>query len=90
MVDLSHESGPKSVLPSPRFSRGIGLVLDLFRGGGDSSCGFSGFFLCTCRYFWASLESGGFTSCVIKSKSRLILRLIINTVNYQLIASECL
>ena len=31
--------------PTPMFSRGIGLVLDLFL-----DCGFWGFFLCTCRY----------------------------------------
>ena len=55
-----------SVLPSPRFSRAIGLVLDLFSGEkiAVAGCGFLGFFLCTCRYFWASFKSGGFTSCV--------------------------
>ena len=29
-----------------------------------AGCVFLGFFLCTCRYFGASLESSGFTSCV--------------------------
>ena len=33
------------VWPTPMFSRGIGLVLDLFL-----DYGFWGFFLCTCRY----------------------------------------
>ena len=59
----SHTS--ETVLPSPRFSRAIGLVLDLFRGKiiAVAVCGFLGYFLCTCRYFWASFKSGGFTSC---------------------------
>ena len=42
------------------------------------------FFLCTCRYFWASLESCGFTSCIT------LRAVFINTVNYQSIASQCL
>ena len=61
------------VWPTPTFSRGIGLVLNLFL-----DCGFWGFFLCTCRY----LQKMFFTSCVT-IKSRHILRLIIHTVNYQ-------
>ena len=54
------------LLPSPRFSRAIGLVLDMFRGKkiAVAGCGFLGYFLCTCRYFWASFKSDGFTSCV--------------------------
>ena len=56
----------RTVLPSPRFSRAIGLVLDLLRGGeiAVAGCGFLGYFLCTCRYIWASFKNGGFTSCV--------------------------
>ena len=55
------------VLPSPRFSRGIGLVLDLFRGGeiAVAGCDLLGFIVFILMpVFWASLESGGFTSCV--------------------------
>ena len=51
------------LLPTPRFSRGIGLVLDLFRGGEKSAvagCGFLGFLLCACRYFGASSKTGDF------------------------------
>ena len=58
--------GGRKVGRSRRFSHGIGLVLDLFRWGeiAVAGCGFMGFFYAHAAIFWASLESGGFTSCV--------------------------
>ena len=57
----------RAVLPSPRFSRTIGLVLDGFRGEkiAVASCGFLGFFLCKCRYFWASFKWWFYVMCYI-------------------------
>ena len=76
------ERPPCAVLPTPRFYRGIGLVLELFRGEklAVAGCVFVGFFLSICRYFWLSFKSGG-VMCYIKS--RHILRHVINTVNSQ-------
>ena len=73
-----------AVLPTPRFYRGIGLVLDLFHGGklAVAGCGFLGFFLSICRYFGASFKSGAFY-VMGYIKSRHILRHVINTVNSQ-------
>ena len=33
-----------------------------------SGCGFVRFFLCTCRYFWASTKSGDFYIIIILSQ----------------------
>ena len=73
-----------TVLPTARFYRRMGLVLDLFHGKklAVAGCGFLGFFLSLCRYYWASFRSGGFyVMCYIKS--RHILRHVIHTVNSQ-------
>ena len=82
---IEHGNGRASaVLTTPRFSRGIGLGLDLFRGKRLAVVGwvFLGFFLSICRYFLASFKSGEFyVMCYIKS--RHIHRHVINTVNYQ-------
>ena len=77
-----------AVSPTTRFSRGIWLVLDMFSGtkSAVAGCGFWGFFFCICRYVWASFKTVGFyVTCYIKS--RHILCIIINTVNYHLKAS---
>ena len=54
-----------SVAKSAVFPRNWASFRPVARGG-NSSCGlrFLGYFLCTCRYIWASFKSGGFTPCV--------------------------
>ena len=80
---------PRAVLPSPRFSRAIGLVLDLFRGGKIAVAVFWATFYAYAAIF--GLVSKVVVLRMCYTKSRLILRLfIITTVNYQFIASQCL
>ena len=78
-----------AVLPIPRFSRAIGLVLDLFGGGKIAvACFWATFYACAAIF---GLISKAVVLRMCYTKSRLILRLfIINTVNYQFIASQCL
>ena len=56
-----------TLLPTPRLSRGSGLVLDLLWEK-ISSCVFFGFFVCTCHYFGVSFKTGDFdVMCYIKA-----------------------
>ena len=73
------------MLPTPRFSRGIGLVLHLFRGRGELQLRvavFGASFYAHAAIFTKNCFFS-FTSCTCyKFKIRHSLRLIINTVNY--------
>ena len=67
------------VWPTPMFSRGIGLVLDMFLGNCSWGLSYLGLLFMHMPLFSKTMF---FTSCVV-IKSRHILRLIIHTVNYQ-------
>ena len=67
----------RTALPSPRFSRGIGLVLVQFRWKilTVAGCGFLGFFLSTHRFFWAFFKNSGI--CLGQIFVLLLLYLIV-------------
>ena len=52
------------------FPRNLACFRRVLRGISNCGLWFCGFFLWTCRYFWASFKSGAFTSCITYNKSR--------------------
>ena len=81
------------MLPNPRFSRGIGLVLKACSREKSTvaGCGFGASFYAHVAILGLVLKLVVITSCTCYIKSRHILNLIIYrpTVNYQLNIPQC-